>query len=99
MSRQLEQGLEERTQKRNTNLIRAIEFELEGSIAHSGGILNGFSVKYYEEDVVLTLRATLPAGRRIAHIGSETLADVLIKATRLAYSDALKWKADKWIKD
>lgn len=77
-------------------LVAAVEFELQGSIGHAGGVLVGLSVKYSDIDCLMTLRADLPAGRRIAYVGGATLADCFRRAVNEAYQDKLNWKVGKW---
>lgn len=77
-------------------LVAAVEFELLGSVAHSGGVLTGFSVKFSEVDVLLTLRAKITSNRCVAFVGAPTLADCFRKAVTDAYHDRLKWRKDKW---
>lgn len=77
-------------------LVAAVEFELVGAIAHAGGMLVGLSVKYSEVDCLMTLRADLPAGRRIAFVGGATLADCFRRAVNEAYQDKLTWKVGQY---
>lgn len=77
-------------------LVDAVEFELAGSIGHAGGVLVGLSVKYSDVDCLLTLRADLPAGRRIAFVGGATLADCFRRAVNEAYRDKLSWQVGKY---
>lgn len=79
-------------------LVAAVEFELAGSIAHAGGVLVGLSVKYSAVDCLMTLRADLPAGRRIAFVGGATLADCFRRAVNEAYQDKLTWKVGQYEK-
>lgn len=79
-------------------LVDAVEFELAGAIGHAGGVLVGLSVKYSEVDCLLTLRADLPAGRRIAFVGGATLADCFRRAVNEAYQDKLTWQVGKYEK-
>lgn len=79
-------------------LVDAVDFELAGSIAHAGGVLAGLSVKFSEVDCLLTLRADLPAGRRIAFVGGATLADCFRRAVTEAYQDKLSWGVGKYEK-
>lgn len=79
-------------------LVSAVEFELSGSIAHAGGVLRGLSVKYSDVDCLLTLRADLPAGRRIAFVGGATLADCFRRAVNEAYQDRLSWQVGQYEK-
>ena len=78
-------------------VLAAIEFELVGSIAHAGGELTGFSVKFGEVDTLMILRAVLPGGAHVAFVGAPDLASCLRKAVGEAYSDNLVWKADAYV--
>ncbi len=79
-------------------LVAAVEFELAGAIAHSGGVLVGLSVRYSDVDCLMTLRADLPAGRRIAFVGGASLADCFRRAVNEAYRDKLSWKVGQYEK-
>ena len=96
MSRQLDEKREVQQQKFDTMLVAAIEFELVGSIAHAGGELTGFSVRFSEVDCLLTLRAVLPAGAQVAFVGAPTLADCFRRAVNEAYRDNLRWREDNY---
>lgn len=98
MSRQLEQGIEERAARRDKRVLSAIHGGLEAGVARAGGQLGGFSVKLSEYDCLLTLRAEFPGGAMVAFVGGADLPDVLIKGSRAARSDGLRWKKDKWAK-
>lgn len=80
-------------------LVDAVEFELEGSIAHAGGQLTGISVRFGESDCLVTLKADLPAGAMVAFVGAATLSDCFRKAVNDAYQDKLRWKEDQWKRD
>lgn len=80
----------------DTALIASVEFELEGSVAHSGGVLRGLSVKFGEVDCLLTLRADLPAGKMVAFVGAATLGDCFRRAVNDAYRDNLRWREDRF---
>ena len=80
------------------SLVEAIEFELIGSIAHSGGVLTGISVKFGEVDCLMTLRAKITANQCIAFVGAPTLSDCFRKAVTDAYHDRLKWRKDKFFR-
>ncbi len=79
-------------------LVAAVEFELVGAIGHTGGVLVGLSVRYSEVDCLMTLRADLPAGRRIAFVGGASLADCFRRAVNEAYRDKLSWKVGQYEK-
>lgn len=96
MSRQLDQELEVKQANRAQALMRALDYGLEGAVAHSGGVLLGFSVKYGHADVLMIIRATLAGRKQVAFVGSETFAGCVIKAVRDGQSDNLRWKPDKF---
>ena len=96
MSRQLEQAREIKQARYDTEVLKAVEFELQGAVGHAGGILTGFSVKFSEVDCLLTLRATIGSNAQIAHVGAPGLGDCLRKAVSEAYRDALRWRPDQY---
>lgn len=96
MTRQLEALKEQRQAKQDSALLKAVDYELEGAIGRNGGTLNGFSVKFGDEDYLVTLRATFPAGAQIAFVGGSTLGGVLVKAVREAMADRLSWREDRF---
>ena len=96
MSLPIDVQRQEQQAKFDKALVAAVEFELEGSISHSGGVLSGISVKFSEVDCLMTLRARLPAGRRVAFVGAATLADCFRRAVNDAYRDNLRWKEDRY---
>lgn len=77
-------------------ILSAVEFELAGSVAHAGGVLTGFSVKYSDSDCLLTLRAEYGSNPMICFVGCPDLGSCFRKAVTAAYSDELKWREDKW---
>lgn len=96
MSRQLEAQEEVRLEKRAKAIAKAVDYGLVGAVAHAGGVLTGFSVKLSEGDVLLTLRAHLPAGAQVAFVGSETLGGALLRAVKEGRSDNLRWRPDRF---
>lgn len=96
MTRQLEQEQEIQQTKRNKALVRAIEYELAGAVAHSGGDLQGFSVKLGGYETLVTLRVILAGRPQISFVGSSNLGEALLKCVRLAKSDKLNWRDDKF---
>jgi len=96
MSRQLEQLQEERTRKRHSALLIAVEYGLQGAVEHSGGEYLGFAYRHRGGEALLIIKAVFPAGRQVAFVGAEDLGGALVKATKLGQQDRLRWKADKW---
>lgn len=98
MSRQLEELLEERTATRHKKLIRAVEFELQGSISHVGGELHGVVITFRELEVFLTLKASFEGKNMVSFVSEEDLGSALLKCVRQAYQNSLRWKPDKYTK-
>jgi hypothetical protein len=94
MSRQLDLEAEERTRRQQDFLIRAIEFDLVGSLAHQGVTLLGFSASLDDENVLIVLRAEIGGVRRVAFVYSDTLSNAITKCTRWAKQDRLRWRQD-----
>lgn len=99
MSRQLEQVQEERTARRNKEIVKAVEYDLVGSIGHAGGELTGFSVRIGATDTLLTLRAIVAGRPQIAFVGGSDTGSCLIKACSLGRQDRLQWKADRFARE
>lgn len=96
MTRQLDLEQEERQARRSQAIIRAIEFELEGTLASKGAHLHGFSMKIDEYECLLTLRAVIDDVACISWVGADTVGGALIKAVGLGRNDRLKWKEDSF---
>lgn len=77
----------------------AVYGALIGAVERAGGQLNGLNVKFGEDEVLLILKAKFPGGHMIGYVGAEDLPQGMVKATREAGRDAIKWKPDKWHKD
>lgn len=98
MTRTIEVELEERTIRAEKSTLHAVYGGLASAVAHSGGILSGFSMKLNPDDVLMVLRAVFPGGAMIAFVGSETMDGALRKAVREGNADRLTWRPDKWAK-
>ena len=79
-------------------VLAAIEFELEGALAHAGAVLTGFSVKYGPSDCLMTLRAILAGKNMVSFVGCPDLGSCFRKAVVEAYHDGLKWREDEYAK-
>ncbi len=99
MTRQADVVQEERTKRMHLALVKALEYELVGAIAHSGGVLTGFSVKIDDFDTLMTLRAVVAGRPQIAFVGGDTLTSVILKVVREAYADKLRWREDQYSKE
>lgn len=99
MTRQSDLKVEEKQAKLDQQLVRAVEFELQGSISHSGGILNGITIMIYPEDVLIVLKAEVAGRQQVSFVAAETMATGIRKSVRDAYSDRLRWRVDKYAND
>lgn len=99
MANRLEEKLQERKEQVNNEVLAAVEFELLGSVAHSGGLLTGFSVRYGRSDLLLTLRAVVAGKPQIAFVGCPDLSTAFRKAVTEAYNDGLQWREDKYARN
>lgn len=77
-------------------ILAAVEFELVGSIAHAGGVLTGFSVKFSDSDCLMTLRAVIGSRPMVSFVGCPDLSSCFRKAVVEAYHDGLKWRKDEF---
>jgi hypothetical protein len=98
MSRQLDQKVEERVDRRNKAVIRALEFELAGSLETTGITLLGLSMRWDAWDCLITLRADINGEMSVAFVGSDTPINAIVKCVRDTQRMGLKWKADKYKK-
>lgn len=99
MPHTLEQERQKLQEKRDNEILAAVDFELIGAIAHAGGVLTGFSVKFGASDVLVTLRVILAGRQQVSFVGAPTLGDSLRKCVVDAYHDELRWKADAFAVD
>lgn len=96
MTRQLEVVQEERELKRQSALVRALEFELPGILEMQGITLLGFAVKWDAYDCLLTLKADFGGKRQVAFCGGSSVVDSILKAVSAAKGERLRWKVDKY---
>lgn len=96
MSRQLDQIQEQRTARRHLEIVKAVEYALQGAVERSGGEYHGFAYKHHEGDGLLIIKALFPSGQQVAFCGASDLGSCLTKATRLGNQDNLPWRADKY---
>ena len=96
MSRQLEQIQEERATRRRDAVVRALEFELPGSLETKGITLLGFAMKYDAYECLMTLKADVGGKRQKAFVGAGSPIDCILKAVQAAGADRLRWSEDKW---
>lgn len=85
--------------RRAKKLEEVLDHGLAGTIAYQGGEFTGFSMKVGNVDYLLTLRAHFPAGHLISWVGASGMAEVILKAERLAAEGRMEWQGDKYRKD
>lgn len=98
MSRQLEAKGEERQKARHDALIRALEFGIVDELRTQGIELFGFSIKYDSFNCLLTLKADVAGTRSVSFVGSDTIVNVILKTSSMAYNESLRWKEDQYYK-
>lgn len=96
MSRQLDQIRETRETKRRDALVRALEFELPGSLENQGITLLGFALKYDAYECLMTIKADVGGVRHVAFIGAASPIDCILRAVQTAQNDRLRWREDKY---
>lgn len=96
MDKEVQNLQETRTAAYSAAVLRAVEFELEGSVAHAGMMMTGFSVKFGDGECLLTVRGVLAGRPQIAFVGSSDLGNCILKVVRDALSDKLKFRDDKF---
>ena len=96
MTRQLEQVREDKQRKHDQELVAALEFGLVEGLERAGASLSGFSMKYNPAECLITIRAEMAGRPQIAFVGAGSMSDCFIKSSRLAVTDKLNWRADKF---
>lgn len=96
MSRQLEQQTEERTAKRSQAVVNALDYGIGGALESQGIELIGFAVKYDAFNCLITVKADIGGDRSVCFVGSDTIANCLLKVVSDARRDALNWRKDKY---
>lgn len=96
MSRLLDQQIEEKQLRLNLEIVSAVEFDLVGTVAHLGGVLVGFSVKFGEVDCLMTLRAEFEGIRMVCFVGAPDLGSCLRKSVCEGHQNRLRWREDQF---
>lgn len=96
MSRQLELEAEERTAKRNQAVVAALDYGLVGALESQGIELIGFAVKHDAYNCLVTVKADIAGVRSVCFVGSDTIANCILKAQAEARRGALRWRPDKY---
>lgn len=96
MTRSNEVSVEEKSERRDLAVARAVQGGLDNAVGRAGGALLGFTAKLDGYDCLLVLKAEFPAGRMVAFVGSESLGGAFLKAVREGKSDRLRWRVDRF---
>lgn len=99
MSWQADAKTEEKREARNKLLYRVLDYGLPGALEAQGIELLGFAVKYDAFNSLITIKAIVGGKRQVAFVGSDTVANSILKAYRNAQHDQLKWRPDKYNND
>lgn len=98
MSRQLDVVREDRETKRRDLLVKALEFDLAGTLEMQGVQLQGFAVKWDAYECLMTLKADIGGTRHVAFIGSDCVMNAILKSVTAAKNDRLRWRVDIYSK-
>lgn len=96
MSRLLEVKREERTQAKQSALVKALEFGLVGSLENQGIELLGLALRYDPFNCLMTIKANVEGVRSVCFVGSDTFVNCILKADSEASRLALQWRPDKY---
>ena len=96
MSRQLEAAQEARVDKRNNQLVRALEYELSGVLEIQRMTLLGFSLKIESYECLMTLRVVSGDSYMVGFVGSDTAANCIVKAVSAVRNGKVPFQADKY---
>lgn len=96
MTRQLDIEAETRESKRQSTLIRALEYGIVGALRAQGFDFLGYALNYDEYSCGLVAKASVNGKRVVAFIYSDTMINCIIRLDRDASRGALRWGADKY---
>lgn len=96
MTRHLDADHEERQSKRRDACVNALEYELPIALRLQDIEFYGFSVKYDDYECLMTLKADVHGVRSVAFVASDGPVGCVIKATKMARAQRLRWKEDAY---
>lgn len=96
MTRQADVDSEARDQKRRDALYKALSFDIVGALDYHGAVLRGLSIKYDENNVLLTVRADRGGHASVCFIGSDSIVNCILKLASEASHNNLHWKDDRY---
>lgn len=91
--------VQERTARRDAAVIRALDFELVGALEGQGTTLCGLALRFDDFDCLMTLKARMGSSQKVCFVGSDSIINCILKATREAHDDLLRWQKDKYAKE
>jgi hypothetical protein len=96
MTRQLEQGREDKTSRQTKAAYRALKGGLHNALERSGYVLVGFSYKDRGYDELLVLKVLKGPDSLVCFVGADSLAGLFVKALRMAEQGKLVFREDKY---
>lgn len=99
MTRQLEHALEERQAYRQAEVSKALDYGIAGALESQGDELLGIAIKYNPASCLLTIKAIVEGEHCVAFIGSDTMANCVLKTALEARHHRLRWRQDKYHKE
>jgi hypothetical protein len=99
MSRQLDLKEEERETAKRTELVKALEFGIVGSLQIQGIQFLGLSITYDDFYVRCVVKAVCEERRLVSFVTSDSMINVLLLVYRMANNHKLMWGTDKYYTD
>jgi len=76
--------------------VKALEFGLVGALSAQGIDFRGFTIKYDDFNCLMTLRLDINGRWHVAHVGSDTIINCILRAQSDARRQALVMVPDKY---
>lgn len=86
----------ERARKEREAALMALYGGVEKSVEYAGGILTGLNFRPDGVGWLLVVKAEFPAGHMVGFVWHDDMASCLIKCSKEAKRDQLRWKDDQW---
>lgn len=93
---QLELLESKRRTARRSEIVKAMEYGLEGAVESLGGKLHGFSVRNTQGDLLMTLRVEFDTGFMVGFVGAGDLGSLVVKAVRELRQNKVRFKPDTY---
>jgi hypothetical protein len=92
------QMLEVHLARRTEKLLDLLDGGFYKAIAEGGGILYGMSVKWKDEECLITIRAVVEECPMVCFVGAVSFPECLLKASKLGEQGKLHWRDDRYAK-